>query len=378
MPTVVVAMSGGVDSSVSAILMKEKGYDVIGVSLQLWDYTKNNDNKFGTCCSPDDLYDARRVAKLLDIPFYVINVENNFKESVVNYFIDDYINARTPNPCVKCNQFVKFDKLLQTVSDLGADYLVTGHYAKKIVLDNGYYVVGKACDSQKDQSYFLYTLKQSQLSKLLFPLGDLTKPEVREIARKWSLSTASKHESQELCFVPDNDYAGFIEKEYGSKNFPEGDIVDINGAVLGRHRGLHKYTIGQRKGLGISSSNPLYVVSLKKDDNTLVVSEDNFLYKKSLIAKDISWILGYQEESFKNSLYARIRYRGKDAKCSIKQVTVDSDSSSDYRYIVSFEEPQRAITPGQAIVFYYNDYVIGGGWIESADEFIANIDTFVV
>jgi len=352
---VVVAMSGGVDSSVAALLMQEAGHEVIGVSLQLWDYSTHDENKFGSCCSPDDLYDARRVAEKLEMPFYVVNAEAEFRREVVDAFVATYGQAETPSPCVHCNHRVKFRRLVQIARGLGADRLVTGHYVRSHRSAEGAVRLFKALDGAKDQSYFLFNLSQSVLSYLDFPLGTLTKAEVRARASAIGLPTASKHESQELCFIPENDYVAFLAG--GGGEMPEGDIVDVAGVVLGRHRGLHRHTIGQRKGLGIAASEPLYVLGMDSASNRLIVGSNQALFLDGLLARDVVWLQGKPPEDL--HLWARIRSRAREARMTLHP------AESDGEWTVQFEEPQRAISPGQAVVFYNGDELLGGGWIVS-------------
>jgi tRNA-specific 2-thiouridylase len=350
---VVVAMSGGVDSSVAAVLMRKAGHDVVGISLQLWDHSGTDENRFGSCCSPDDLYDARRVAEQLDMPFYVINAQADFRKHVVDGFTQSYLRGETPSPCVNCNDYVKFDRLLEITEKLGGDRLVTGHYARTRVHPDGRVSLHRAADRAKDQTYFLFSLRQDRLSRVLFPLGDMTKDEVRELAMANGLPTASKHDSQELCFVPDNDYGAFLEGE-GATPVP-GEIVDLEGRVRGIHRGLYRYTIGQRRGLGIASPEPLYVIGMDLERNRLLVGPDSSLFRHGLIARDVSWIR--EEPQVDDDVQGRIRYRSRDSSLRLTRL-------GDGRYLVYFAEPQRAITPGQAVVFYSGDQVLGGGWIE--------------
>jgi len=328
---------------------------VIGVSLQLWDYSQSDENKFGTCCSPDDLYDARRVAEQLGIPFYVVNAQEEFRTHVVDGFTASYARGETPNPCVHCNDTVKFDRLLSLTDGLGADMLVTGHYAQRATLEDGSHVLRKARDTGKDQTYFLFKLDQARLARVMFPLGGMTKQEVRELAMARGLPTASKHDSQELCFVPDNDYGSFLEGEGLEPVL--GDIVDLEGRIRGRHRGLHHYTIGQRKGLGIGASAPLYVLALDRAHNRVIVGSEQDLFQHGLIARGITWVGGEAPEDL--AMAARIRYRANEVPVLLQQLEGD-------RYRVLFVEPQRAVAPGQAIVFYRDDLVLGGGWIEGA------------
>ncbi|MEE8185237.1 MAG: tRNA 2-thiouridine(34) synthase MnmA [Thermodesulfobacteriota bacterium] len=353
---VVVAMSGGVDSSVAAALLKEKGYDVIGISMQLWDYSGGEKGRPGSCCSIDDIYDARRVADSIGIPFYVVNLEEAFSKEVVDYFVEGYLDGQTPNPCIKCNQILKFNLLLRKTMELEADFLATGHYARigekrkgeKIALFSGR-------DMIKDQSYFLFTMTQFQLSRLIFPLGDMKKSEVRQHASRFGLNVADKDESQEICFVQNGNYKDFIAKSV--KAIP-GYIVDRNGNRLGVHRGIFNYTVGQRKGLGVGNGTPLYVLEINKEENRVIVGGKNELFADGLIATDINWIA---IDGLNRPLAAetKIRYGHKGMESTIHPMKENSVA-------VRFKMPQMAITPGQAAVFYQGDKVIGGGWIKRA------------
>lgn len=353
---VVVAMSGGVDSSATAALLKEQGYDVIGISMQLWDYTEGERDRPGSCCSLDDLYDARRVADRLDIPFYVVNFEEVFSRTVVDYFVKSYLSGETPNPCLKCNQVLKFEVLLKRALELEADYLATGHYAR-VGYDNdrNRYLLLKGRDISKDQSYFLFTMTQRQLSKIIFPLGNLTKTEVRRLAKKFGLNVADKKDSQEICFTPD-DYPSFIVRQTGSLAGARGEIVDRGGAVLGMHYGLYKYTIGQRKGIGIARGEPLYVLNIDARKNQLVVGPEDGLFADGLIAKETNWI-GISSLDSPMEVIARIRYRHRGVEAVVEPM-------EDGMVRVRFKKREKSITPGQAVVFYKGDEIIGGGWIE--------------
>jgi len=348
-------MSGGVDSSTAAALLKENGYNVIGISMQLWDYTSGEKDRPGSCCSLDDLYDARKVADKLDIPFYVVNFEEAFSKSVVDYFVAGYLKGETPNPCLKCNQVLKFEELLRKALELEADFLATGHYARvRYDEDKSRYLLLRGRDESKDQSYFLFTMTQNQLHRIKFPLGDLTKTEVRSIAKKFNLNVAEKKDSQEICFV-EEDYTSFISQKLGRMD-EHGEITDTLGNVIGMHTGLYKYTIGQRKGLGVTKGEPLYALKLDAERNMLVVGTEANLFRDSLIAKDINWI-GMALHGSPIEVTAMIRYRHKGTDATIIPLP-------DGKVKVCFKSPEKSITPGQAVVFYRGDEVIGGGWIE--------------
>jgi tRNA-specific 2-thiouridylase len=351
---VVIAMSGGVDSSVSAALLKDEGYDVIGVSLQLYDpIPKEPGCNYKTCCSLDDVLDAGRVAKKLGIPFEVIDMRAEFKEHVIDYFIAEYAAGRTPNPCIRCNEIIKFDLLLKKAKEMGAELLATGHYARITETANGTKQLLTGLDPFKDQSYFLFTLTQAQLQRVIFPIGMLEKTEVRRLAEEFNLLVAQKHESQEICFIPDNDYVNFLE-ENGVTQKP-GDIVTADGTVIGRHSGLHRYTVGQRKGLGIAWKQPLHVSSIDTGKNRVVVGERQELKRSRLTAMNASWSSAPTDTEFRAT--CRIRYRHKPAPC---QVAILPNNSFE----VYFDTPQTSVTPGQAAVLYDGEAVLGGGWIE--------------
>jgi tRNA-specific 2-thiouridylase len=350
-------MSGGVDSSVAAALLLEKGYDVVGVTLQIWpDMNEDRQKNEGGCCSLSAVDDARRVADMLGIPYYVLNFKDIFKSSVIDYFIDEYKKGRTPNPCIACNRHVKFEAMLQKAVSMGMDYIATGHYARiEYDSDSGRYLLKKSVTDMKDQTYALYTLTQDQISRVLMPVGDYTKEHVRNLALKLGLSVASKPDSQEICFVEDNDYSRFITENSDYKCIP-GNFTDIRGNILGRHKGLINYTVGQRKGLGVSFGKPMYVITLDTDNNTVVLGDDSEVFSGSLIASDINLI---STDSIKEPIVvnAKIRYSAKEAKALVSPL-------EDGKLRVEFDTPQRAVTPGQSVVFYDGDTVVGGGIIE--------------
>ena len=355
---VVVAMSGGVDSSVVAALLKEQGCDVIGMTMQIWDYsnfTAEHGESFGSCCSLDDVYDARRVAESLDIPFYVVNFEKQFEKEVIDRFCDDYFNGLTPNPCVLCNQILKFEILLHRAHELQADYLVTGHYAQ-LAHEAGIFTLKKGQDRNKDQSYFLFTLTQEQMKSVRFPLGGMTKTEVREHAARLGLKVAEKAESQDICFVPDGDYVRFLEEQRGSGTM-NGEIVHVDGQVLGTHQGTYRYTIGQRRGLGLSWPQPLYVVGIDAQNRKVIVGEKRHLAVSQCLVNQINWSIDAPVEPIEAA--CRIRYRHQEV---LSMITPLDDGSAR----VDFHEPQSGVTPGQAAVFYDGDRVLGGGWISES------------
>lgn len=355
---VVVAMSGGVDSSVAAALLREQGYEVIGVTMDLYSLPKEvcTSDRLKSCCGWRAQEDANRVAIALGIPHYVVDFKNEFGRMVIEDFVHEYSRGRTPNPCLRCNQFIKFDLLLERAQRLGVDGVATGHYAR-IEFDPaaGRNLLKKGIDKDKDQSYFLHTLTQAQLSKILFPLGELTKKEVRKIAAGFLLPVAQKEESQEICFVPDEDYPKFL-RERVPQAFRPGPIVDPQNRVIGEHNGIVHFTIGQRKGMGIAAPQPLYVLSINAEKNLIVVGKNEDLYRTSLQASDINWI-AFEKLVEPRAVEAKIRYKHAEAKATIFPL-----DKGNVR--VEFEEPQRAITPGQAVVFYEGDTVVGGGIID--------------
>ena len=368
-------MSGGVDSSAAAAILKAQGHELVGFTMQLWNQRRgisvdeNGDPLPSRCCSLDDVYDARRVAEELGFPFYVLNLEREFERDVVQPFVQSYLNGETPIPCVSCNSRLKFASLDQLAASLGCDKVATGHYAR-VEYDEtqNRYRLLRALNLDKDQSYFLWELTQDQLSRALFPLGEMSKPEVRQVARDHSLAVAEKSESQEICFVPDGNYAGFIERyldaEAATDRLPgEGEIIDAGGEVIGHHAGIHRYTIGQRRGIGIAGSEPLYVVNINAAKNQVVVGQQHELLASQFTAAGVNWI-AIDKPSGPVRAEVRVRYRHKPAAATITALPGDRDG----RVQVIFDEPQRAITPGQATVFYRDDEVLGGGWITKTGE----------
>mgnify|MGYP002514847049 FL=1 len=349
-----IAMSGGVDSSLAAKLMKDKGLDCIGCTMKLYHNEDAGIESSRTCCSLDDVEDARSVAYKLGMPFYVFNFTDAFRDTVIRKFIESYENGITPNPCIDCNRYMKFDKLYERAKTLGCDYIVTGHYAR-IEEENGKFVLKKALDETKDQSYVLYFMTQDQLVHTMFPLGSMQKTEVRAIAKESGFVNADKPDSQDICFVPNGDYASVIELQTG-KESAEGNFVDKQGNNLGRHKGVIHYTIGQRKGLGVSSTEPLYVCNICPKDGNVVLGSNDDLFSREADVSDFNWISGEVPGS-EFRCKAKIRYRQPE-----QWVTV-IPTGADTVHIV-FDEPQRAITPGQAAVFYDGDTVLGGGTIK--------------
>lgn len=346
--TVVVGMSGGVDSSVAAYLLKEQGYHVIGITMQIWQEEENG------CCGLSAIEDARRVAYDLEIPHYVMNFRNEFKENVVAYFIDEYLHGRTPNPCIACNRYVKWESLLMRSREIGADYIATGHYARIDRLSNGRYSLKCSKTLAKDQTYALYNLTQEQLKHTLMPVGEYTKEEIRGIAERINLQVANKPDSQDICFVPDGDYAGFIEETLDTE-LPTGNFVTIDGKVLGPHKGITHYTVGQRKGLGLALGYPAFVIEIRPDTNEVVIGTNEDSMSNYVRANQLNF-MSIEDLEGEMRVWAKIRYNHKGAWCTIQK-------TGDREVLCTFEEKQRAITPGQAVVFYDGDYVLGGGTI---------------
>ncbi len=352
---IVVAMSGGVDSSVAAALLREQGHEVVGISMQLYDQREGQAG-FGTCCTLSDLQDARRVASVLGVPHYIMNFERQFEDQVISNFVREYVGGRTPLPCARCNSDLKFMTLLDRARSLGADRVATGHYARVEQDDvTGQFLLKRGIDSTKDQSYFLFSLDQAQLAQAVFPVGGLLKDAVRRYAHDLGLPVADKPDSQEICFVPGGDYAEFVSGRAGG-DIAGGAIVDHAGRTLGSHTGVHRFTVGQRKGLGIASGSPLYVLELKPAERTVVVGPREALERTTLTASSVNWIACAAPAS-PRLIVAQIRHRHLPAPARV--VALDEG-----RAAVEFDEPQRAITPGQAVVFYENDRVVGGGWID--------------
>ena len=352
---VVIGMSGGVDSSVAAYLLKEQGYDVIGITMQVWPYDAEYEEKEGGCCSLSTVEDARRVCYKLGIPFHVINFKDIFEKKVIDYFIDEYLEGRTPNPCIACNRYIKFDEFLKKAQDLGADYVATGHYGV-IEEKNGRYILRRSFDDKKDQSYVLYNMTQYQLSHTLMPCGSYNKDRIREIAKEIGLEVHNKKDSEEICFIPDDDHGAFIKKNRPGK-VKEGNFVDKEGKILGRHKGIVYYTIGQRKGLNISFGHPVYVTDINPLTNEIILGSEEDIFKTKLIAKDMNFI-PFDKLEGPMEVEAKIRYSAKFSKARIEPM-------EDDKVLVTFSEKQRAITKGQSIVFYKEDLVLGGGVIDS-------------
>jgi tRNA-specific 2-thiouridylase len=365
--TIAVAMSGGVDSSAVAAMLRAEGHNVIGLTMQLWNQRRLAGHEgmpeavHGRCCSLDDVYDARRVAETIGIPYYVVNQEDRFEQDVVRPFVAEYLSGRTPIPCSLCNNHLKFDQLLITAQQIGADALATGHYARvEFNEEHGRWLLKRPADSAKDQTYFLFGLTQDQLSRTLFPLGEMTKPEVRELARRSGLALAEKRDSQEICFVPGGDYKNFIDAYLGEQGeaLPDtaGELVTTDGQVVGEHGGIHNFTVGQRKGLGVATGSPLYVLQIKGDTRQVVVGKQEDLYSKTLHVHRTN-LISVEDLAEPMRVTVKIRHRHEGAPAVIEK-------SGNNEILANFDQPQRAITPGQAAVFYDGDIVVGGGWIK--------------
>ena len=353
---VVVGMSGGVDSSVAAYLLKEQGFEVIGVTMQIWQQEdEESASENGGCCGLSAVEDARRVADILQIPYYVMNFRREFDENVISYFADEYLAGRTPNPCIACNRYVKWESLLKRSLEIGADYIATGHYAQIGRLPNGRYAIRNSVTAQKDQTYALYNLTQEQLSHTLMPIGAYTKAQIREIAEQLRLPIAAKPDSQEICFVPDQDYAGFIERYRPGSVPPEGNFVRTDGSVIGRHKGITHYTVGQRKKLGIALGHPVFVKEIRPQTNEVVIGEAGDVFTDRLICGKVN-MMAFGDLAEPRRVMAKIRYSHGGALATIRQIGED-------RIECIFDEPVRAVTPGQAAVFYDGDMVACGGEI---------------
>src|SRR5438876_10491481 len=364
--TIAVAMSGGVDSSTVAAMLRAEGHNLVGLTAQLWNQRRlagkpgMPEQVHGRCCSIDDVYDARRVAQDLGIPYYVVNHEERFEQDVVRPFVEEYLSGRTPIPCSLCNNHLKFDQLLIVAQQIGADAVATGHYARvEFDQQRGRWLLKRPADRSKDQTYFLFGLTQEQLSRTLFPLGGMTKPEVRELARKHGLALAEKPDSQEICFVPGGDYKNFIDAYLAEQgdSLPDtsGELVTTDGEAIGQHSGIHNFTVGQRKGLGVATGSPLYVIQIKGDSRQVVVGDQENLYSKTLTVRRTN-LISVDDVREPIRVVVKIRHRHEPAAAVIEKTGTDEVSAT-------FDEPQRAITPGQAAVFYQDDVVVGGGWI---------------
>ena len=353
---VVIGMSGGVDSSVAAYLLKEQGYDVIGVTMQIWQEDNEFTEREGGCCSLSAVDDARRVADRLGIPFYVMNFRDSFKDKVIDYFVQEYIDGKTPNPCIACNKYLKFDELLMKAKGIGADYVATGHYAKIEQNEDGRNLLIRSDDDRKDQTYALYNFTQEQLAHTLMPCGEYTKDKIREIAKEIGLAVHNKKDSEEICFIPDNNHGRYIKEARPLEVIP-GKFVDKNGNVLGDHKGIVYYTIGQRKGLGIALGRPVFVTDINPVTNEVVLGAEVDIFKTDLVAKDVN-LISIEKLEGDMAVEAKVRYSGRPSDAIISPM-------EDGRIKVSFKEKQRAITKGQSVVFYQGNVVVGGGIIET-------------
>ena len=373
---ILLAMSGGVDSSTAAVLLRDQGYQVVGCTMQLWDHRRNPGQQFGSCCSLDDVHDARRIAQLLDFPFYVLNLQKPFEKQVIQPFIQEYLEGRTPVPCTLCNTFLKFDKLLLFARQVGIDCVATGHYARIEGDSQRGFRLRKGLDPLKDQSYYLFELTQQQLARIQFPVGEYRKPAVREIARENALLTAEKRESQEICFVPDRDYAGFIGRHAAEvspglvtlldRSQQPGPILFKDGTPLGKHRGLYRFTVGQRRGLRVAHSQPLYVLRLDTARNAVIVGHREDVYSWGLMADRVNWIPdSLPGASFQAQVKIRSQHREAAATIQLEEEAAGAQGPG-WRARVVFRDPQLAVAPGQAAVFYRDDEVLGGGWIRQA------------
>lgn len=353
---VVVGMSGGVDSSIAAFLLKEQGYEVIGVTMQIWqDEETAAREENGGCCGFSAVEDARRVAQYLQIPYYVMNFKKEFRENVMDYFVEEYLHGRTPNPCIACNRYVKWESLLQRSLAIGADYIATGHYARVKKLANGRYAICRSATAQKDQTYALYNLTQYQLAHTLMPIGDYEKAQIREMADKLGLPVAHKPDSQEICFIPDNDYAAFIDRQAKGRVPGPGNFVTPSGDILAVHKGITHYTVGQRKGLNLAMGHPVFVTRICPDTNEVVIGESEDVFSSRLFCNKINY-MGAEDLPEPQRVTAKIRYGHKACPCTIEKAGED-------KIKCTFDAPVRAVTPGQAVVFYKDDYVMGGGTI---------------
>jgi tRNA-specific 2-thiouridylase len=364
--TIAVAMSGGVDSSAVAAMLRAEGHNVVGLTMQLWNQRRlaghdgMPESVQGRCCSLDDVYDARRVAETIGIPYYVVNHEERFEREVVRPFVEEYLSGRTPIPCSLCNNHLKFDQLLMVAQQIGAESLATGHYARvEFNEEVGRWLLRRPADGSKDQTYFLFGLTQDQLSRTIFPLGGMTKPQVRQMARTHGLALAEKRDSQEICFVPGGDYKKFLDAYLDEQGeaLPDtaGELVTTSGRVVGEHSGIHNFTVGQRKGLGVSAGSPLYVIQIKGDVHQVVVGSQEDLYARTLSIQRVN-LVAVDDLSEPMRVTVKIRHRHEAAPATIEKSGAD-------RILVEFDQAQRAITPGQAAVFYDGDIVVGGGWI---------------